>query len=381
MNEYQSAYLRQTTPVTPTYMTGYTSPSVSQQVIDLLESRPPIPAAYDILMEVEDYSSIDGDFEYVPFFWHVYRSAGGTMIQLMGECLGLTLASSFPFAIDGLFQADTTPRVMRYDDVKYFNVNLKTQAGIQRAKNMEIVLNTQTDPDAVISPYLYGIISTLLSKKERYSEPVKGGMFTMTRNPIEREISNFYSVRSQSEDKEVSSYELSDWIGLPTYAGNSMIRQLTNKMDPAITVTLEDLLVAKEILRRKCIIGLLEQKQESWSRFQQIHDKRWKLKDRDYNSACVDRLLNWGWRNRNSIKPFIDISVEKSLQREDRSIVDKTTYKQIASLNQLDMLLYEYCKYLFTQQRVLFYEDESTNDSTNGATHSTNNNSTEVPSV
>ena len=176
----------------------------------------------------------------------------------------------------------------------------------------------------------------------------------MFRNPIEREISNFYAVRSQSEDPVVSTLALSDWINLPSYLGNSMVRQLAQQMDPAVNVTLNDLMIAKEVIRRKCIVGLLEEKQESWNRFQHIFKKRWNMNIREPNPACHERLLNWGWRNQNSVKPFIDISVEDPLQREHESIVDKSTYKKIGELNQLDMLLYEYAKYIFLEQSALF---------------------------
>ena len=358
INDYQSAYLRQTTPVTPTYLAGYTSPVISQDVVNLLEPRPVLPVLYGNLIDVEDYENMPLDFEYIPFFWHVYRSAGGTMKQLMGECLGLTLASSFSFPVDFLMKRPE-PRIMRFDNVKYFNVNMQTQEGMHRAKNMDLIHRVDTDigpvlADAVISPDINSVLNIFFSKKDRYSIHVPGGLFMMFRNPIEREISNFYAVRSQSEDPVVSTLALSDWINLPSYLGNSMVRQLAQQMDPAVNVTLNDLMIAKEVIRRKCIVGLLEEKQESWNRFQHIFKKRWNMNIREPNPACHERLLNWGWRNQNSVKPFIDISVEDPLQREHESIVDKSTYKKIGELNQLDMLLYEYAKYIFLEQSALF---------------------------
>jgi hypothetical protein len=296
----------------------------------------------------------------------MYRSAGETTKQLMGECLGLTLASSFSFPIDNLMFNQDNVRIMRFSNVKYFNVNLQNQAGIYRAKNMGVTNRVETDlgpmvVDALISPNINAVLNTLLSENdiEKYESRVKGGMFMMSRNPIEREISNFYSVKLTTQRPDVAAYSLSDWFGLPSYTGNSLVRQLTNKMDPAIEITMDDLHVAKEVLRRKCIIGLLEEKQESWNRFQRIFDSRWSLKKRHTDEVCQDKLLNWGWKNRNSITPFIDISVEDESQRPDENIVDRTTFRQIAALNQLDMLLYEYTRHLFWEQRLFFYKEES----------------------
>jgi len=367
INDYQSAYLRQTTPIIPKFMAGYNPPTASQQVIDLFaDKRPPIPVQYSNLLDVEEYISGANDKEFVPFFWHVYRTGGGTMAQLLGECLRLTLASAFSFPIDSMFTSDA-PRIIRYDNVKYLNVNLWTREGIQRAKIMDIVHEVKTDRgkvwvDAVLSPDLEGITGTLFSKKDRYSKPMKGAMFIMSRNPIEREISKFFSIQAANKKPGARAFTLSDWITAPTYNGNIMVRQLSGKSDPQVPVTMEDLLVAKEVLRRKCAIGLLEEKQESWRRIQKLYHGRWDLKHREIDEVCQDRMMNWGWKNRNSVKTFIDMTIEDELQTTEEGIVDKTTYKKIAAQNQLDLLLYEYTKHLFLEQAPL-YEDPAPNPS------------------
>jgi len=311
-------------------------------------------------MDIPDYFKEDAPLEYIPFYWHIPRSAGGMIKQLMGECRGLTLASWFP--ADILFGTDAV-RIMRYDGVKYFNVNLGTKEGIQRASNMDIIHTVPVDQDfaladATISPDPYNMATTLFKLKSREAVPVKGGMFAMIRNPIERELSNFFDVRSQAKGEDVATYEISDWIGSPFYARNIMVRRLVNKLDPEIEVTMNDLLVAKEILRRKCIIGLLELKFESWNRFQMMYKNRWRLDEREESPSCQERLLNWGWKNKNPMRPLIDFTLKKSLRKRDPQIIDMETYKEIASLNQLDMLLYEYCKHLFWEQEKLFYGSE-----------------------
>eukprot|EP00558_Chaetoceros_sp_UNC1202_P007940 CAMPEP_0197245720 /NCGR_PEP_ID=MMETSP1429-20130617/10423_1 /TAXON_ID=49237 /ORGANISM="Chaetoceros sp., Strain UNC1202" /LENGTH=84 /DNA_ID=CAMNT_0042706267 /DNA_START=189 /DNA_END=439 /DNA_ORIENTATION=+ len=77
-------------------MTSDIGPHASQKVVDLLEKKPPIPAIYANLMDIPDYFKEDAPLEYIPFYWHIPRSAGGMIKQLMGECRGLTLASWFP---------------------------------------------------------------------------------------------------------------------------------------------------------------------------------------------------------------------------------------------------------------------------------------------
>jgi hypothetical protein len=361
-------YPRQTSPVSSNYVTEYEydSPSVSQQVLDILdtENDPLLPLVYSNLLDIQVFTnSTLKDDEYIPYLWHVHRSAGETMKQLMGECLGLTIASSFSFPIDNLMMTQDSVRIIRFNGAKYFNVNLRTQTGIDRAKNLGIKSQVETDlgpmvVDALISPNIQAVINTLLSENEeaKYQNRVKGVMFMMSRNPIEREISHFYHIKSTTLRPDVASYSLSDWFENPSYIDNSMVRQLTNKMDPAEEVDMDDLLVAKEILKRKCIIGLFEEKQESWERFQDIFKSRWSLEKRQTDEVCEDKLLNWGWKNRNKISSFIDITLEDNSQIQDDTIVDRRTFQQIASLNHLDMLLYEYTKYLFLEQRKIFHK-------------------------
>jgi hypothetical protein len=344
-------------------MAGYNPPNASQQVIDLFENENPlIPPQYSNLLDVEDYISGRKEQKYIPFFWHVYRTGGGTMAQLLGECLQLTLASSFSFPIDSKFVSDV-PRIIRYDNAKYMNVNLWTRVGIQRAKSMAIVHEVKTDRgeiwiDAVISPDLDGITRTLFSKKDTDSSPMKGAMFILSRNPIEREISKFFSTQQQNTKSGARNFSLSDWINAPIYSDNTMVRQLVGKSDLESDISMNDLLVAKEVLRRKCVIGLLQEKQESWRRIQHLFHDRWNMKDRKIDTVCQDRMLNWGWKNRNNVKAFIDMTIGDELQTKEEGVIDKTTYNMIAARNQMDLLLYEYTKHLFVEQTRLYEDHE-----------------------
>lgn len=49
-----------------------------------------IPNEFDNLADITDFPISKGE---IPFFWHIPRSAGGTVNDIFGRCLGLTLAS------------------------------------------------------------------------------------------------------------------------------------------------------------------------------------------------------------------------------------------------------------------------------------------------
>merc|ERR1712157_159133 len=96
----------------------------------------------------------------------------------------------------------------------------------------------------------------------------------------------------------------------------------------------QDLDLAKEILKTKCLIGLLSRKQESLERFQAYFG--WsKLAKKSGVAECEERLLGWGWSNKNK-HPEVDINSE--------------AYHLIRTKNELDIKLYEYAIELFDEQ-------------------------------
>jgi hypothetical protein len=120
---------------------------------------------------------------------------------------------------------------------------------------------------------------------------------------------------------------------------NFLTRYLTGRVNNILTE--QDLNVAKEILRRKCIVGLLEEKVESMRRFDTIFG--WKLRTsggkHETITDCREQLLQWGW----------SMHHEHDLVEED-----STVWNLILKLNEFDMQLYEYAKVLFQDQRRLF---------------------------
>ena len=165
-------------------------------------------------------------------------------------------------------------------------------------------------------------------------------MFTIIRHPIERMVSMFHYLSTSaaqhepSYDPDLAHISIEMWSRSKRAKHNWMTRTLSNTLEGELTPDHLDL--AKEILRRKCIIGLFDEKAESWLRLQRFF--QWKFhtqKSRD----CLDRLLNWGWRNKH-LHPTI----------EEGSLAWNILYEH----NELDMLLYQYAHILFEEQGALF---------------------------
>lgn len=159
-------------------------------------------------------------------------------------------------------------------------------------------------------------------------------MFTMLRHPVDRLVSLYFS-ETGNEDGSVRTMSLTKWIKSPEIKDNWVTRQLTNEMDGALTAA--HLETAKEILRRRCIIGLLESKDESIRRFLAF----FKLQlNTDKAVECQDRILHWGWRNKIS-HVVLDI--------------DSPVYQMLGEMNAFDMEIYHFAQKLFVHQANLFY--------------------------
>jgi hypothetical protein len=113
-----------------------------------------------------------------------------------------------------------------------------------------------------------------------------------------------------------------------------MVRFLSNELVGDLTTRHLD--IAKEVLRRKCLVGLLEGKSGSFLRFQKFFG--WQFYNQEMRD-CQDKILNWHWSNKH-----------KHDLVEEGSPAWQLLYKQ----NILDMELYNYAKQLYLQQRSLF---------------------------
>ena len=108
-----------------------------------------------------------------------------------------------------------------------------------------------------------------------------------------------------------------------------MVRSLTNKMVGPLSS--DDILVAKEILRRKCIIGLLDRMEESIIRFHSYFG----FGD-EAALGCARRQFAAGSGRNSHSHP--------KLNR------DGETWKILEQKNEFDLILYEYARQLFEDQ-------------------------------
>jgi hypothetical protein len=186
------------------------------------------------------------------------------------------------------------------------------------------------------------VISTLLHQASAlFSTSNRGRMFTVFRHPVERAVSLFHYVqdtqwrRRQTFKKELSDLTIEEYFKSGLAENNWMTRFLTGELTKA-ELTKADVNVAKEIIRRKCLVGLLNEKGESFARFERYFG--FPLKS-DKVKECHEKKLQWAW----------------PLKHRHEEVEEGTAvWDLIMSHNQWDMELYDYAQSLFQEQSRIF---------------------------
>jgi hypothetical protein len=167
-------------------------------------------------------------------------------------------------------------------------------------------------------------------------------MFTIFRHPVERAASLFHFIQETqwkqpgTGNDQFAKITIEQFYKKGFAENNWMTRFLTNELSKG-ELTENDLNIAKEVIRQKCLVGLLEEKGETFERIQKYFG--WQPKNEE-EQDCLEKKLEWAWPMKHK-HPAI----------EDGS----RAWRLISASNQFDLRLYEYAKQLFAQQGQLFH--------------------------
>ena len=217
------------------------------------------------------------------YLWHIPRSGSTTVKRIAANCMGLTLASEVGKSEVEVRGSENMLKIVEGADGMHFaNVDMSYPEGISRAN----ALHVGSDPriDMVSSAYLYHTASI-------FDPDHKGYMIAMMRHPIERAVSLFYNMRRYPQyASSVGPIETVEMYARSSLVENNwMTRFLSNTL--AGKLLPEHEAMAKEVLRTKCIIGLLSEKTESLRRLELFFNtkaERSKMRD-----DCTGETKSW----------------------------------------------------------------------------------------
>ncbi|KAL7486239.1 hypothetical protein ACHAW6_011858 [Cyclotella cf. meneghiniana] len=263
------------------------------------------------------------------FLWHIPRSGSTTIKRIAANCMGLTLASELGKSEVDLSGRENTLKILEGSDGMHFaNVDMSYPEGIAHASALHV--GTDLRIDLVSSAYLYHAASI-------FDPEHKGFVFAMFRHPIDRAVSLFYNMRRYSQyAKIIGPVETVEMYARSSLVENNwMTRFLSNTL--AGQLRPEHEAIAKEVLRTKCIIGLLREKTESMRRLELFFHKKTERTQR--REECTEKLLYWDWPGKN---------------RHDQIEEGSEAWQRLYDQNTFDIRLYEYAEQLFVAQAKIF---------------------------
>ena len=147
-------------------------------------------------------------------------------------------------------------------DWKVVNVDTTIKAGILRAKKIGLVQSHTTDLIFTMEPNFAG--------RELYDEENKGRFLALFRHPVERAFSMFYYLQTATWERtyrpEWANMTVLEWANLPNAEEDYMVRKLVGKSF-GMEADETDLIIAKELVRQRFIVGLMGEMNESIRRF------------------------------------------------------------------------------------------------------------------
>ena len=209
--------------------------------------------------------------------------------------------------------------------MKYVNVDTTTPEGINHAK--ELGLAQSGLADIVISSFFFEAAGL-------FTTDFPGRAFTLLRDPIERAVSMYY-VRSTAYG-DLQGVTIEDYAKGKGIENNWMTRFLTGQMEGELSK--EQLELAKVLLRRKFLVGFLDDIEESMFRFMKYNG--WKFSDQDTEQLNQEECL----------KTLTQVGVNKNPVKYEMPQRGSQAYALITWQTQYDMKLYEYAKELFDKQ-------------------------------
>lgn len=260
-----------------------------------------------------------------PVLWSIPRSGGTSVRDIMGKCRGFVIVGAWIGFADRL-------QIVYEDGMKQVTADLSTKENRIKARDQGL---------KDVHPNILLLSSNVFDTSDVFAGSYQAELWAWFRHPVERQISNYFWAKSlplghPQYHPSIQMLSLTDWAQTQFHTPNAMLAALLGFPTNPMGWTEMDLTIAKNLIRKKARIGLLEQKTESIRRLLHAHNV-----GASGARECQDRILDYGWSN----KGHHDAVGKKTV-----------AYQLLLQSNSLDMKLYDYATYLFDLQAELFVD-------------------------
>jgi len=226
-------------------------------------------------------------------------------------------------------QTEEDPAVMTefHRTSTYINVDCSTPEGVDRGIAHDLAKSDLVDIYYSRDPY--NIARLFAPPNEVY-----GRGFVIIRNPIRRAVATYKRLQIKRPDI-VGDMTLEQFATSQLLQDNFLTRTLSRNEDAPLTEADVDL--AKEILKRKFVVGLYDQFEHSVRRMEAFFG--WKLNEgiNSCQARIVQQEMNLGFND------------------DSETLSYDSAYAAIAEKNKFDIQLFSFAEYVFKyQERVLF---------------------------
>lgn len=323
--------------VPPTFPTAVVDNNVAvDSVLPVIGTDMSFKAPIPDHPEFSGFKDVTDPFENTdqPTFWHIPKAGGSTVKDIMGTCYRFTQASEAGI-VEGHDKDIEIAVVRPGGESPFINCDASTVHGLKRCK--ELGLAESNLADFIASPYVYEL-------EEIFSPKARGRLFTVFRHPVDRAVSLFYYIQiadwEPTYSPELAKLTLSEFAVSQYIENNWMVRTLTSCY--AGEISEEHLTIAKDIIKRKFLVGLLSEKIETMERIEKFF--KWKYRVHPENQEkCREKLLIGG-------------SNSNAKNKQIKPKKGDEAYELIAAQNEYDIKLYEFIEEQFKAQADLFQD-------------------------
>ncbi|KAL7551414.1 hypothetical protein ACHAWF_014621 [Thalassiosira exigua] len=281
-----------------------------------------------------------------PFFWDVHFSGESVAEGVFSRCHHLVQACEF-----GLRQPNYDEdklKLFELDKTQYVNVDMSSTLGIIRASHLG--LSSSRLADVIISPR-FGDVARLI-----FTVDHPGRMFALFRHPVDRAIGMYYYLARASWDPQynpsLSQMSIEQYARSKYIENNWLTRFLVGK--PGGKLHHSDMLMAKKIIKFKCLVGLYDDIEVSMARFQRYFG--WNFNDSPEGKAEIVRCRSEAVKRGDKLVLGHPISI-KGDSRYGSSILNPSVvtegsaaWNAIVRMNKFDMELYGYARKIYLLQ-------------------------------